>query len=156
MNRSELPGEDEQFEAYRKVVQALKGRPVTIRTIDIGADKTLNSGPAPAASTANPALGRRAIRYSLAHPEVFLAQLRAILRASACGPVRLLVPMIAHHHEVDSLMTLLARGPDSHRLTPQEQQRWWQFSNDLLAWNGTTVFTTHVLTLGRRLLPAQL
>lgn len=115
MNRSELPGEDEQFEAYRKVVQALKGRPVTIRTIDIGADKTLNSGLAPAASTANPALGRRAIRYSLAHPEVFLAQLRAILRASACGPVRLLVPMIAHHHEVDSLMTLLARAREDLR-----------------------------------------
>jgi hypothetical protein len=56
----------------------------------------------------------------------------------------------------ETVMTLLARGPDSHRLTPQEQQRWWQFSNDLLAWNGTTVFTTHVLTLGRRLLPAQL
>ena len=115
MNRTELPGEDEQFEAYRKVVQALKGRPVTIRTIDIGADKTLNSGSALAASTANPALGRRAIRYSLAHPEVFLAQLRAILRASACGPVRLLVPMIAHHHEVDGLMTLLARAREDLR-----------------------------------------
>ncbi|NBS65383.1 MAG: phosphoenolpyruvate--protein phosphotransferase [Betaproteobacteria bacterium] len=115
MNRAELPCEDEQFEAYRQVVQALKGRPVTIRTIDIGADKTLNSGVAPAASTANPALGRRAIRYSLAHPDVFLAQLRAILRASACGPVRLLVPMIAHHHEVDSLMTLLARAREDLR-----------------------------------------
>jgi phosphotransferase system enzyme I (PtsI) len=116
MNRAELPGEDEQFEAYRQVVQALKGRPVTIRTIDIGADKALNSGVAPAASTANPALGRRAIRYSLAHPDVFLAQLRAILRASACGPVRLLVPMIAHHHEVDSLMTLLARAREDLRV----------------------------------------
>ena len=116
MNRAELPCEDEQFEAYRQVVQALKGRPVTIRTIDIGADKTLNSGVAPAASTANPALGRRAIRYSLAHPDVFLAQLRAILRASACGPVRLLVPMIAHHHEVDSLMTLLARAREDLRV----------------------------------------
>ena len=115
MNRAELPGEDEQFEAYREVVQALKGRPVTIRTIDIGADKTLNSGVAPPASTANPALGRRAIRYSLAHPGVFLAQLRAILRAAACGPVRLLVPMIAHHHEVDSLMTLLARAREDLR-----------------------------------------
>ncbi|MEY4214063.1 MAG: phosphoenolpyruvate--protein phosphotransferase, partial [Pseudomonadota bacterium] len=65
---------------------------------------------------ANPALGRRAIRYSLAHPDVFLAQLRAILRASACGPVRLLVPMIAHHHEVDSLMTLLARAREDLRV----------------------------------------
>jgi phosphotransferase system enzyme I (PtsI) len=113
MNRSELPGEDEQFEAYRQVVRAMRGRPVTIRTIDVGADKTLeSSGSAstPAAVATNPALGRRAIRYSLAQPEVFLAQLRAILRVSAIGPVRLLVPMIAHHHEVDSLLQLLAQA----------------------------------------------
>ena len=116
MNRAELPGEDEQFEAYRQVVKALGGRPVTIRTIDIGADKTLDSSAASVASTANPALGRRAIRYSLAQPVVFLAQLRAILRASALGPVRLLVPMIAHHHEVDSLLALLAQAREELRV----------------------------------------
>jgi len=113
MNRSELPDEDEQFEAYRQVVRAMRGRPVTIRTIDVGADKTLESAgsaSSPAAVATNPALGRRAIRYSLAQPQVFLAQLRAILRVSAIGPVRLLVPMIAHHHEVDSLMQLLAQA----------------------------------------------
>ncbi len=115
MNRTELPGEDEQFEAYRQVVRAMQGRPVTIRTIDVGADKTLDSGIASGAIALNPALGRRAIRYSLAQPEVFLAQLRAILRASACGPVRLLVPMIAHHHEVDSLMRLLDRAREQLR-----------------------------------------
>jgi len=117
MNRAELPGEDEQFEAYRQAVKALGGRPLTIRTIDIGADKTLDSSAASAASTANPALGRRAIRYSLAQPEVFLAQLRAILRASALGPVRLLVPMIAHHHEVDSLLALLAQAREELRVS---------------------------------------
>jgi phosphotransferase system enzyme I (PtsI) len=115
MNRTELPGEDEQFEAYRQVVRAMQGRPVTIRTIDVGADKTLDSGMVSGSIALNPALGRRAIRYSLAQPEVFLAQLRAILRASACGPVRLLVPMIAHHHEVDSLMRLLDRAREQLR-----------------------------------------
>ena len=115
MNRAELPGEDEQFEAYRTVVRAMQGRPVTIRTIDVGADKTLNAGAASASVATNPALGRRAIRYSLAQPEVFLAQLRAILRASADGPVRLLVPMIAHHHEVDSLMRLLGQAREQLR-----------------------------------------
>jgi phosphotransferase system enzyme I (PtsI) len=115
MNRAELPGEDEQFEAYRQVVRAMQGRPVTIRTIDVGADKTLDSGTVSSAIALNPALGQRAIRYSLAQPEVFLAQLRAILRASACGPVRLLVPMIAHHHEVDSLLRLLDQAREQLR-----------------------------------------
>jgi phosphotransferase system enzyme I (PtsI) len=101
MGRMELPGEDEQFEAYRQVVQAMDGRPVTIRTLDLGADKTVNgadrAGP-------NPALGLRAIRFSLAEPQMFLTQLRAILRASHHGRVRLLVPMIAHAHEVDQVL----------------------------------------------------
>ncbi|HSD54435.1 MAG TPA: phosphoenolpyruvate--protein phosphotransferase [Burkholderiales bacterium] len=101
MGRMELPEEDEQFEAYRQVVQAMDGRPVTIRTLDLGADKTVNgadrAGP-------NPALGLRAIRFSLAEPQMFLTQLRAILRASQYGRVRLLVPMIAHAHEVDQVL----------------------------------------------------
>jgi phosphotransferase system enzyme I (PtsI) len=104
MGRMELPGEDEQFEAYRQVVQAMDGRPVTIRTLDLGADKTVNgadrAGP-------NPALGLRAIRFSLAEPQMFLTQLRAILRASHHGRVRLLVPMIAHAHEVDQVLHYL-------------------------------------------------
>ncbi len=115
MNRSELPGEDEQFEAYSQVVRAMGGRPVTIRTLDIGADKTLHATAATAAVAPNPALGQRAIRYSLAQPEMFLAQLRAILRASAHGKVRLLVPMIAHDHELESTLALLAKAREQLR-----------------------------------------
>jgi phosphotransferase system enzyme I (PtsI) len=112
MNRRELPGEDEQYEAYREAVLGMGGGPVTIRTIDIGADKALDGdddAPEPAASP-NPALGQRAIRYSLAEPDVFLEQLRAILRAAEHGPVRLLIPMIAHGHEVEQTLRLIAQA----------------------------------------------
>lgn len=103
MNRARLPEEDEQYEAYRDVVIAMQGLPVTIRTLDVGADKTLGR---PGGDhrhhdhTLNPALGLRAIRWSLAEPTMFQAQLRAILRASLHGPVRILVPMLAHEQEV--------------------------------------------------------
>lgn len=112
MNRSELPGEDEQFEAYRAAVRAMQGAPVTIRTIDIGADKTLDGAPEvpEGAAAPNPALGRRAIRYSLAEPAMFLEQLRAILRAAEAGPVRLLIPMLAHGHEVEQALRWIARA----------------------------------------------
>ncbi len=117
MNRNDLPGEDEQFEAYRQVVMAMRGRPVTIRTIDVGADKALQLGAVAAPGYApNPALGRRAIRFSLAQPEMFLVQLRAMLRASACGPVRMLVPMVAHYHEVDGFMRLLSQAREDLRV----------------------------------------
>jgi phosphotransferase system enzyme I (PtsI) len=99
MGRPDLPGEEEQYQAYSAVVRAMAGRPVTIRTLDIGADKTLD-GEATVAT--NPALGQRAIRYCLARPEMFGTQLRAILRASAHGQVRVLIPMIAHMHEVEA------------------------------------------------------
>src|SRR5882672_3687753 len=89
LNRDDLPSEDEQFEAYREVADAMHGRPVTIRTLDLGADKSINGadrgGP-------NPALGLRAIRFCLAEPQMFLTQLRAILRASRHGKIRLLIP----------------------------------------------------------------
>jgi phosphoenolpyruvate-protein phosphotransferase (PTS system enzyme I) len=98
MNRSELPNEEEQFEAYRKAVEAMRGHHVTIRTLDIGADKALDSL-APVVAP-NPALGLRAIRYSLAQPEMFLVQLRALLRASAFGSLQILIPMISHVHEL--------------------------------------------------------
>ncbi|MFO1298823.1 MAG: phosphoenolpyruvate--protein phosphotransferase [Burkholderiaceae bacterium] len=110
MNRRDLPDEDEQFEAYRTAVAAMQGRPVTIRTLDVGADKAVPAlgGTAPQ----NPALGQRAIRYCLAEPQVFLVQLRAILRASAFGHARLLLPMLAHSHEIDQALRLvdLAKG----------------------------------------------
>jgi len=97
IGRPELPTEQEQYLAYASVVNTMNGRPVTIRTLDIGADKTLD-GEATVAT--NPALGQRAIRYCLARPELFATQLRAILRASAHGQVRILIPMVAHMHEV--------------------------------------------------------
>ena len=98
MNRRELPDEDEQFEAYRKAVQAMGDHHVTVRTLDIGADKALETQPA--VVPPNPALGLRAIRYSLSQPDMFLAQLRAMLRASAYGHLQILVPMISHLREI--------------------------------------------------------
>jgi phosphotransferase system enzyme I (PtsI) len=110
MNRRELPDEEEQFEAYRKVVKAMAGHPVTIRTLDIGADKQLDPEAAHDAVALNPALGLRAIRYSLAEPQMFLMQLRAILRASHYGPVKILLPMIAHAHEIEQSLALIEQA----------------------------------------------
>ena len=107
-----LPGEEEQYEAYSKVVQALQGLPVTIRTIDIGADKQLERSPQQERTDhyLNPALGLRAIRWSLSEPEMFGEQLRAILRASVHGKVRLLVPMVAQLREVRLLLEAIERA----------------------------------------------
>ncbi|HZX26068.1 MAG TPA: phosphoenolpyruvate--protein phosphotransferase [Telluria sp.] len=102
-----MPSEDEQFEQYRKAVTAMKGRPVTIRTLDIGADKPLDQTEHTAL---NPALGLRAIRYCLAEPQLFLTQLRAILRASAYGKVRILLPMIAHAFEIDQSLAMIEQA----------------------------------------------
>ena len=118
MNRDQLPDEDEQYEAYARVARVMKGKPVVIRTLDIGADKVLTDkarrslGIAAGAPTveSNPALGLRAIRYCLAYPELFLTQLRAILRASSVGTVRILVPMLAHVHEVEQTLSFVARA----------------------------------------------
>jgi phosphotransferase system enzyme I (PtsI) len=103
MNRGDqLPSEQEQFEAYRFAVENLKGRPLTIRTIDIGADKPLDRpSEARHESVLNPALGLRAIRWSLSEPGMFRQQLRAILRAAELGPVRLLIPMVGHWREME-------------------------------------------------------
>jgi phosphoenolpyruvate-protein phosphotransferase (PTS system enzyme I) len=102
-----IPSEDEQFEAYRKTVASMKGRPVTIRTLDIGADKPLDQSDHTAL---NPALGLRAIRYCLAEPQLFLTQLRAILRASAFGKVRILLPMLAHAFEIDQSLAMIEQA----------------------------------------------
>ena len=112
MNRDDRPGEDEQYEAYAAAVIAMRGRPVTIRTIDIGADKPLRGDDEghDQAAAANPALGQRAIRYSLAEPDMFLEQLRAIHRAAEHGPVRLLIPMLVHGHEVEQSLRLIAQA----------------------------------------------
>jgi phosphoenolpyruvate-protein phosphotransferase (PTS system enzyme I) len=112
MNRRDLPGEDEQFEAYRRVVAEMDGQPVTIRTLDVGADKGLE-GAAPLG--ANPALGLRAIRYCLAEPRLFATQLRAILRASHYGKVRLLVPMLSNVSEINQTLTMVAAAKEQLR-----------------------------------------
>jgi len=101
-----LPGEDEQYEAYRRAVDGMNGLPVTIRTVDVGADKPLDETRHDAAHL-NPALGLRAIRWSLADPTMFLTQLRAILRAAAHGQVNLLIPMLAHGSEIRQTLTLI-------------------------------------------------
>jgi len=104
MNRGgRLPDEDEQFEAYRKAVVDMHGMPVTIRTVDVGADKPLDQlalHELRHEHQMNPALGLRAIRWSLSEPAMFQMQLRALLRASAFGKVRILVPMVAQLSEV--------------------------------------------------------
>ncbi len=107
MNRDTLPSEDEQFEAYRTVAKAMAGKPVTIRTLDIGADKDAQALRGTERQAPNPALGLRAIRYCLAEPQIFLAQLRAMLRASQYGRVRILVPMLAHVNEIEQTLMML-------------------------------------------------
>ena len=119
MNRGhDLPGEDEQFEAYRAAVMSMNGLPVTIRTVDIGADKALDRltiHELRHEHTLNPALGLRAIRWSLAEPSMFRQQLRAILRASAYGKVKLLIPMVAHLREARLTLESLARAKQQLR-----------------------------------------
>ena len=114
MNRDgQLPDEDEQFEAYRSAVQAMAGLPVTIRTVDIGSDKPLDRMAAHELRhehALNPALGLRAIRWSLSEPAMFRQQLRAILRASAFGKVKVLIPMVAHRSEIMATLDALERA----------------------------------------------
>ncbi|MBZ0249686.1 MAG: phosphoenolpyruvate--protein phosphotransferase [Burkholderiales bacterium] len=109
MNRRELPDEDEQYEAYRSVVEGMKGRPVTIRTLDIGADKALDGGEG---SAENPALGLRAIRYCLAEPRLFNTQLRAILRASRHGKAAILIPMLSSWAELNQAAAAVERAKE--------------------------------------------
>ena len=107
MNRVDLPDEEEHLETYRSVIEGLDGIPITIRTLDLGVDKpadiTGNASPPPS----NPALGLRAIRLCLKEPELFRPQLRAIIRASAFGPVRLMIPMISSTKELDTVIALI-------------------------------------------------
>lgn len=107
MNRDDIPDEEEQFEAYKAVVKAMGGKPVTIRTLDIGADKEARALRRAERIEPNPALGLRAIRYCLAEPQIFLAQLRAILRASHYGKLRLLIPMMAHAGEIIQALAMI-------------------------------------------------
>ena len=111
LGRGDMPDEEEQFEAYRRVVKGMGGRPVTIRTFDLGGDKAVDKS----RTQTNPALGRRAIRLSLSEPKMFQIQLRAILRASRYGKVKLLIPMLAHAHEIDQTLAALEQAKSSLR-----------------------------------------
>lgn len=113
MNRTDMPDEQEQFEAYKHVAEAMKGYPVTIRTLDIGADKQLNSDEVVTAT--NPALGLRAVRYCLAEPHIFHTQFRALLRASHYGQVKILIPMLSTLAELRQTKLLLERAKESLR-----------------------------------------
>jgi phosphotransferase system enzyme I (PtsI) len=104
--RAHLPDEEEQYQAYRRAVEGMEGLPVTIRTVDVGADKPLDDSLRDIAHL-NPALGLRAIRWSLADPAMFLTQLRAVLRAAAHGQVNLLIPMLAHGSEIRQTLSLI-------------------------------------------------
>lgn len=107
MNRTDLPDEEEQYQHYCAVLKSLKGIPLTIRTIDLGADKGLCAFSSRVESTTNPALGLRAIRLCLKHIDLFRPQIRAILRAAAKGPVRLMVPMLSSNSELMTTMQLI-------------------------------------------------
>ena len=105
LNRDTLPDEEEQFEAYRSVAVGMKGLPVTIRTFDLGADKQLNNTKRVAS---NPALGLRAIRLCLAEPQLFKTQLRALLRASVFGNIKILIPMLSGTAEINQTLNFIA------------------------------------------------
>jgi phosphotransferase system enzyme I (PtsI) len=107
MNRQEMPDEEEHYRTYREVVEGLNGIPITIRTLDLGADKQVDGC---TASSCNPALGLRAIRLCLKEPKMFQPQLRAILRAAVHGPVRIMIPMLSTLHEVRKLKVLIAEA----------------------------------------------
>lgn len=113
MNRRDAPDEEEQFIAYKSVAQAMKGAPVIIRTLDLGADKQANTDTM--VNCANPALGLRAIRLCLAEPQMFHTQLRALLRASYYGNIKILIPMLSTLAELRQTKALLERAKQSLR-----------------------------------------
>lgn len=113
MNRHDTPDEEEQFVAYKAVAEAMKGAPVTIRTLDLGADKQANSDTV--VNCANPALGLRAIRLCLSEPQIFHTQLRALLRASHFGNIKILIPMLCTLSELRQTKLLLERAKQSLR-----------------------------------------
>ena len=107
MNRATPPEEEEQLAAYRDVVESMNNTPVTIRTFDLGAEKTVDGGPNMGPTVTNPAMGLRAIRLCLKQPNMFRIQLRAILRASAYGKIKIMFPMISTQQELTQAHSLL-------------------------------------------------
>lgn len=114
MNRREAPNEEEQFQAYRLVAETMQGKPVIIRTLDLGADKEISADVE--RSCTNPALGLRAIRLCLADPPLFHTQLRALLRASAFGNIQILLPMLSSISELRQALLFIERAKQSLRL----------------------------------------
>ena len=112
IDRDTLPDEDEQYEIYRSVLKSAAGKPVTARTFDLGADKILAGL---GRNEPNPALGLRAVRYSLAEPKNFLTQLRALLRASAHGTLQVMVPMLSNADEIEQTLTLVEKAKEELR-----------------------------------------
>lgn len=108
MNRETPPDEEEHYETYLNVLKALRGLPLTIRTLDLGADKQVDgAGNQTGHVRSNPALGLRAIRLCLKEPELFRPQLRAMLRASAHGPVRIMIPMLTNIQEMQQVLQMI-------------------------------------------------
>ena len=114
MNRRDAPDEDEQYRIYTRMLRALKDVPVTIRTLDLGADKSVD-GAYGDGGPANPALGLRAIRLCLKEPELFLPQLRALIRASAKGDLRIMIPMLSNLQEVQQVLEMVHGIQDEFR-----------------------------------------
>jgi len=110
MNRREPPDEEEQYRCYLDVIEALNGKPLTIRTLDMGADKQVDGAGKLGPCGGNPALGLRAIRLCLKDLSLFCPQLRAILRVSAHGPVRMMIPMLSNTHELQQVLNLIAEA----------------------------------------------
>ena len=108
MNRKDLPDEAEQFEVYKAAATLMDGQPVTIRTLDIGADKALSTDDYE--TPMNPALGLRAVRYCLSNPKMFLTQIRAILRASHYGAIKLMIPMVSGVEQLQQTLTLIEKA----------------------------------------------
>ena len=120
MNRPEPPDEEEQYQVYRDVVLAMRGAPVTIRTLDLGADKQVDGARPGAPTTTNPALGLRAVRLCLKEPDLFRPHLRAILRASGHGSVRMMIPMVSNGQELAQVLEIMSQcreelREDGHR-----------------------------------------
>jgi phosphotransferase system enzyme I (PtsI) len=113
MNRREPPDEEEQYRCYLGVIEALHGKPLTIRTLDMGADKQVDGAGKGGLCGGNPALGLRAIRLCLKDLGLFIPQLRAILRASAQGPVRMMIPMLSNTHELSQVLNLIEEAKHS-------------------------------------------
>jgi phosphotransferase system enzyme I (PtsI) len=107
MNRETPPDEEEHYATYKEVIDVLKGLPLTIRTLDLGADKQVDGGRQSGPVTTNPALGLRAIRLCLKEPALFHPQLRAIIRASVHGPVRIMIPMLSNVHEMQQVLQMI-------------------------------------------------